>query len=139
MSGWRAAAALVWMCGAVACSSEGDEKKENNASNNNSEAFPMFGLTRGQLCQAHCAKYEECLPDEWAQATQTQAECVSGCQQVLNEAYNNTRRPDCGKAIDSLYACQSQSCDDFREGWSPSVETQMCKQVEQRYRELCIL
>lgn len=133
------AAVVVVVCGAVACSSEGDKKGDGNNNNNADDSFPMFGLTRAQLCEAHCGKYQECLPDAWAQAGETQDRCRPGCQETLDAAYSNTNRPDCDKAIDSLYACQSQSCDDFREGWSPNVETQACKEVEQRFLELCIL
>jgi len=136
---------------AVGCSESGSTGSGNAEGNANAEGdtpsapdeenddpFPLFGLERGEICAAHCARSRECNPDNWQDGIDDER-CVPDCQTTLDDAWANERRPDCGRAIDSLYACGTTSCAEFEALRVPSISPETCAEVEQRFREICLL
>lgn len=119
----------------VSCGDEGPSEKDE---------FPLFDLERGEICASWCDRFAECLPDEYENTSSwpygERSECIAGCQENLDTAWATTSREDCGRAIDSLYACQGAvDCHEFEAGYRPSVDPIACEAVDTKYYELCIL
>lgn len=126
----RLVMALAMLLAAPACGDEGG----------GGEAFPLFGLERGEICDTYCERLAECRPDGLEETYDGDlATCVAGCQELLDTAWATTSRPDCGRAIDSYYACYgTYDCAEFEAGYTPDVEPVECAEVDATFYDLCI-
>jgi hypothetical protein len=140
------ATACAWT---MACSSDGDDGTDDNdgsgtpgENTGEDDLYPLFGLAPEGICAAWCTQYESCRPTLWAELGQTQEECTSGCQETLNNARTNAAAPgreNCPSSIDSLYACQAQTCEDFEAGSNPELGWVNCARIEQQFLDECVL